>query len=94
MVINRVKVDNVIQPLLDKNINKLDDSNDSNLLEMPDNTSDNGIGISDIPIMKISSEEKTAKKPLGSAYIHIKMSIGRSSKQADVQILQYVIVLF
>ena len=71
---------------MDKNINKLDDSNDSNLLELPDNTSDNGIGISDIPIMKISSDEKTAKKPLGSAYIHIKMSIGRSSKQADVYI--------
>ena len=71
---------------MDKNTNKLDDFNDSNLLELPDDTSDNGIGISDIPIMRISSDEKTAKKPLGSAYIHIKMSIGRSSKQADVYI--------
>ncbi len=57
-----------------------------NILEMPDNSSDNIIGISDIPIMKISNEEKVAKKPMGSAYIHTKMSIGRSSKQAEVYI--------
>ena len=57
-----------------------------NILEMPDNSSDNIIGISDIPIMKISNESKVAKKPMGSAYIHTKMSIGRSSKQADVYI--------
>jgi hypothetical protein len=53
---------------------------------MPDDTSDNGIGFSDIPIMKISSDEKTAKKPIGSAYIHIKMSIGKSNKKSDVYI--------
>jgi len=59
---------------------------ETNVLEMPDHTSDDGIGLSDIKIMKLSSDDKTAKKPLGSAYIHVKMSIGRSNKQSDVYI--------
>ena len=69
----------------DRSSEELDDSK-SNILSMPDDVSDDGIGISDIPIMKISSELKTAKKPMGSAYIHVKMSIGRSSKVAEVYV--------
>ena len=30
-----------------------------NILEMPESTSDDGIGFSDVPIMKISSDDKT-----------------------------------
>ena len=57
-----------------------------NILEMPESTSDDGIGFSDIPIMKISSDDKTTKKPKGSAYIHTQMSIGRSDKKSDVYV--------
>ena len=32
--------------------------NETNILEMPDNTSDDGVGLSDIPIMRVSSEDK------------------------------------
>jgi hypothetical protein len=59
---------------------------ESNILEIPDNSSDDCIGISDIPIMKISSDKVTAKKPLGSAYINTKMSIGRSNKKSHVYV--------
>jgi len=36
--------------------------------------------------MKVSSDDKTAKKPMGSAYIHTQMSIGRSSRRSDVYV--------
>ena len=42
-VINQIEVDNIIQPKLDQITSKLDSFNDSNLLELPDNSSDNGI---------------------------------------------------
>ena len=57
-----------------------------NILEMPEDTSDDGIGFSDTPIMKISSDDKTTKKPKGSAYIHTQMSIGRCNKKSDVYV--------
>ena len=53
---------------------------------MPDNTSDDGIGLSDIPIMRVSNDNEVTKKPLGSAYIHTKMSIGKSNKQSEVYV--------
>ena len=70
---------------MSKDCDNLDDSK-SNILSMPDDVSDDVIGMSDIPIMKVSSEDKTAKKPMGSAYIHVQMSIGKSVKQADVYV--------
>ena len=76
----------LINKQLSKTIENSEILDEPNILEMPDDTSDNGIGLSDIPIMKISSDEKTAKKPIGSAYIHIKMSIGKSNKKSDVYI--------
>jgi len=70
-----------------QNLRKVtDNSEESNILELPDDSSDNCIGVSDIPIMKVSSDDKTAKKPMGSAYIHTQMSIGRSSRRSDVYV--------
>ena len=59
---------------------------DPNILEMPSNSSDDGVGLSDIPIMKVSNESKITKKPMGSAYIHTQMSIGKSNKKSDVYV--------
>ena len=72
--------------LEDKNSKECSDilENDSNMLDMPEISSDHGIGISEIPIMKVSGEVKTTK-PIGSAYIQIQMSIGKSSKKVDGQ---------
>jgi len=73
--------------LEDKNSKECDDKleDDSNLLIMPENSSDDGIGISEIPIMKVSSDEKTTK-PIGSAYIYIQMSIGKSNRKVDASV--------
>ena len=82
-IVENDKVDLIPQPISNE---KLEILEESNILEMPDNTSDDGIGLSDIPIMKVSSDNKTAKKPMGSAYIHTKMSIGKSNKVSDVYV--------
>ena len=82
-IVENDKVDLIPQPTSNE---KLEILEESNILEMPDNTSDDGIGLSDIPIMKVSSDNKTAKKPMGSAYIHTKMSIGKSNKVSDVYV--------
>ena len=83
-----VESKNVISEVVPLDSLKDDHKNfeESNILEIPDNSSDDCVGISDVPIMKISSDNVTAKKPLGSAYIHTKMSIGRSNKKSDVYV--------
>ena len=52
----------LINQQLSKTIENSEILDEPNILEMPDDTSDNGIGLSDIPIMKISSDEKTTGK--------------------------------
>ena len=73
--------------LEDKNSKECSDimENDSNMLAMPESSSDDGIGVSEIPIMKVSGEVKTTK-PIGSAYIQIQMSIGKSNKRVDASV--------
>ncbi len=64
---NVITPENGCKPLKENGAEILDENN---ILEMPDNTSDDGVGLSDTPIMRVSSEnkDKTTKKPTGSAY--------------------------
>jgi hypothetical protein len=57
----------------------------TNIVSLPSHASDDCIGFSDIPIMKVSSDLK-ATKPTGSAFISAKISIGRSSKQINANV--------
>jgi len=76
---------------------KDEDDNKSNLLSLPSNVTDDQIGISDIPIMKVSGSQSslsslssvqpiTANKPHGSAFVRIKLSLGKSKIQVDAKL--------
>jgi len=81
--LNVITSENGCEPLPEVRTGILDESN---ILEIPDSTSDDGIGLSDIPIMRVSNDDKITKKPTGSAYVHAQMSIGRSNQKSDVYV--------
>ena len=57
----------------------------SNILSLPSHDSEDFIGYSDIPIMKICSDMK-ATKPIGSAFISVKISVGKSNKSVEAHV--------
>jgi len=75
---------------------KDEDENKSNLLSLPSNITDENIGISDIPIMKVSGSQSSLStlssvppitaKPRGSAFVNVKLSLGKSNIQVDAKL--------